>query len=106
MSDPERWAKMKTAAATFEVHSVFFLTGRKVTVLGGLIKSGLVKAGMKATVLVDSGLYMDTTIKSIESIRADLEKCNVGLILDTPEEETREFWKALCLPGDIIAIEE
>ena len=97
---------MKTAAATFEVHSVFFLTGRKVTVLGGLIKDGSVKAGMKASVLVDGGLYMIATIKSVESIKAESEKCNVGLILNTPEEETRSAWKALCLPGDIITIEE
>ena len=97
---------MKTAAATFEVHSVFFLTGRKVTVLGGIIKGGSVKAGMKASVLIDGGLFMIATIKSVEGIRAESEKCNVGLILDTPEEDTRTAWKALCLPGDIISIEE
>lgn len=97
---------MKTATATFEVHSVFFLTGRKVTVLGGIIKTGEVKAGMKASVLVDGGLFMVATIKSIEGIKSDTEKCNVGLILDTPKEEVRDAWKALCLSGDIIAIEE
>lgn len=97
---------MKTAAATFEVHSVFFLTGRNVTVIGGIIKDGSVKAGMKACVLVDGGLFMVATIMSVEAIKSDSEKCNVGLILDTPEEDTRASWKALCLSGDIIAIEE
>ncbi len=97
---------MKTAAATFEVHSVFFLTGRKVTVLGGIIKDGSVKAGMKASVLVDGGLFMVATIKSVEAIKSESEKCNVGLILDTPEAETREAWEALCRSGDTIAIKE
>ncbi len=97
---------MKTAATTFKVHSVFFLTGRKVTVLGGIIKDGSVKAGMIARVLVDGGLFMVATINSVEAIKSESDKCNVGLILDTPEEETRKLWKALCLPGDIITIEE
>ena len=97
---------MKTIAATFEVHSVFFLTGRKLTVLGGIIKDGRVKAGMKATVLVDGGLFLFATIKGIESIKSETEKCNIGLLLDTPEKEVRDAWKSLCLSGDIIAIEE
>lgn len=97
---------MKTATAIFEVHSVFFITGRKVTVLGGIIKDGNVKSGMKASVRVDGGLFMVAAIVSVEAIKSDSEKCNVGLILDTPEEDTQSSWKALCLSGDIITIEE
>lgn len=91
--------------ATFKVQDVFHITGRTNTYLAGKIESGEVRAGMSVKVLVDGGLFMFAKISSIESVRDLSGRSNVALAIDTPEEEVRETWKALCRAGDILAID-
>jgi hypothetical protein len=97
---------MKAPAATFEVQDVFHITGRTDTYLAGKIRTGVVRAGMHATVLIDGGLFMFAVVKSIELVRDLKRRSDVALALDTPEEEVRMLWKELCRSGDIISIEE
>lgn len=93
------------ATASFEVQDVFHITGRTETYLVGKIQAGVVRAGMHAKILVDGGLFMVAKVKSIELVRDLSRRSDVALAIDTPEEEVRTLWKALCRCGDIIAIE-
>ena len=97
---------MSAETVTFEVVDVFHITGRADTFLAGKIKTGAVRAGMWPKVLIGGGLYMRAKIKSMEFIDYPRGRNNIALALDTPEEEVREAWKALCRNGDIITIEE
>jgi hypothetical protein len=98
---------MNATDTTFEVEAVYFIPGRSDTYVAGKIKSGTVCVGMHALVLVDGGLSMYAPIKSIGTVRTvDSRSGVVALALDTPTEEVRDAWKALCRSGDLIKIEE
>lgn len=91
--------------AKFLVNTTFVRSSAKNTVLCGLITSGTVKRGMQAKVEVSPQLYFIADIFSVEAINDNTGKSNVGLVLDTPDDDMRHLWKELPAPAEEIEIE-
>ena len=93
---------MPNTPARLYVRDVIDIDGESEVRVVGEIMSGNVREGMQACVSLGSMLSVVATIKRVESRRGD----EISISLDTPDKETREFWKELCLPGDRIGIIE
>ena len=89
----------------FRVNTTFVRSSDKNTVLCGLITSGTVKKGMKVKVEVSPKLYFTADILSVEAICDTTGKSNVGLVLDTADDDMRNLWRELPAPAEEIAIE-
>ena len=70
----------------------------------GELRSGNVRAGMQACVSFGN-FSVVTMIKRVEFF-AGRSGDEISIILDTPDEETRKFWKELCCPSHFIGIIE
>lgn len=72
--------------------------------LVGEIRSGSVRVGMLACISF-GGFSVVATIKRVEPLRASVGD-ETSIALDTPDEQTREFWKDICRPGNFIGVIE
>lgn len=70
----------------------------------GELRSGSVRAGMQACVSLGS-FSVVATIKRVE-FPGGPSGDEISIVLDTPDEETRQFWKELCRPSHFIGVIE
>jgi hypothetical protein len=95
----------KMSAATFAVQDVVHITGRTHTFVLGKITDGEVRAGMRAQLSLPGGAFLSARVLGIGFVRDLSRRSDVSLELDTPEEEVRARWKALCQMGALLAID-
>ncbi len=93
------------SAATFAVQDVVQITGRTHTFVLGKITDGEVRAGMRAQLSLPDGAFLSASVRDIGFVRDFNRRSDVTLALDTPEEEVRARWKALCQTGALLAID-
>jgi hypothetical protein len=89
--------------AQFEITKVFEMSSGDL-VLAGQIRSGVVRAGMRAHLPLNSGFDMVAIVKSVEFVDYPGGKADVGLILDEENAEYRSLWVQLCVAGNTISI--
>jgi len=91
--------------ATFAIGSSFQISGRGV-VLGGEVRSGIVKVGMRARLVLDDGSVLEAPVKGVEFIDCGGERrgeADIGLVLREDDLEMKQRWKTLG-PGRMLEI--
>jgi hypothetical protein len=96
---------MHPAAATFEIRDVISVPGRTDTFVTGVIKGGVVKAGMFAKGASPNGAVLIARVKGVEHVGHSTEKDIVALALDTPEKGGLELWRNHSRSGDLLTID-
>jgi hypothetical protein len=95
----------RMSAATFAVQDVVHIAGRTHTFVLGKITAGEVCAGMRARLSLPDGAFLSASVRDIGFVRDLSRRSDVSLALDTPEEEVRAQWKALCQKGTLLTID-
>jgi len=96
---------MPNAPARLYVRDLVDIHGESGVCVIGEIMSGSVREGMQVCASLGT-ITVVATIKRVESLRGAAAGDEISISLDTPDEETREFWKELCRPGCRIGIIE
>jgi hypothetical protein len=93
--------------AKFEVREVFRLTSRGEFVIAGTVAEGEVRAGMCVSIWIDSKLFWDIPIKSIEFIdRIALKESLVALVCEEQSIEEALLCSDFCPLGTVIDVKD
>ena len=95
---------MPNAPARVYVRDSVAVAAESEVCVVGELRSGSVREGMQACISFGS-FSVVKTIKRVESLPGPSGD-EISIALDIPEEEEREFWKELCMPGTWIGIIE